>query len=87
MPDGRVSRVRFETLAFFCRSSPQQLGLSAGSHTPTLPLVYRQPRSTAYDGFWPALCPAPSLTLEPPRSRAPLRFPGVAEEAETWTAS
>ena len=37
IPDGRISRVRFETLAFFREPSHRRRGSSTGSHTPRLP--------------------------------------------------
>jgi len=37
MPDCRISRVRFEALAFLPWAFPAWRGLSAGSHTPRLP--------------------------------------------------
>ena len=37
IPDGRISQVRLETLAFFREPSRRRRGSSAGSHTPRLP--------------------------------------------------
>ena len=44
IPDGQISRVRFETLAFFRGPSQVWRGLNAGSYTPPPSLVCPQPR-------------------------------------------
>jgi hypothetical protein len=74
MPDGRISQVRFETLTFFCRSSPRLLGLSAGSHTPELPLVHLQPRSIAYVRFC-RLCVQPFAAFGTAKVQSPFALP------------
>jgi len=74
MPDGRISRIRFEALAFLPWAFPAWRGLSAGSHSPRLPrfahsLVPLPRRLT------PALCLTAALldgTAKCPESLCPM---------------
>src|SRR6266849_3034005 len=59
IPDGQISRVRFETLAFFRRPSQVWRGLNAGSvYTPAI-LVCLQPRLQSCRGVTPVLSSRP----------------------------
>ena len=71
IPDGRISQVRFETLAFLPWVYPASARLKRWfAYTPSS-VVYPQPRSTTYDGLTPALSPATALTMEPPSVQSP----------------
>ena len=71
MPDSRISRVRFEALAFLPRAFPAWRGLSAGSHTPQLPwfahsLVPPQASALRQHCVWPPRC-----SMDPPSAQSP----------------
>ena len=75
MPDGRISRVRFEALAFLPWAFPAWRGLSAGSHTPRLPRGLPIALFHCRVGFRPALCLTAALldeTAKCPESLRPM---------------
>ena len=64
MPDCRISRVRFEALAFPLWTFPTWRGSSAGSHPPRLPWFAHSLVSTADNDIAPALSLAAALLDE-----------------------
>src|SRR5713226_4988001 len=71
IPDGQISRVRFETLAFFQRPSQVWRGLSAGPCTPRhsgLPSASPPELSWRYAGF---IKPAAIRPSKPPSVLSP----------------
>jgi hypothetical protein len=71
MPDCRISRVRFEALAFPPCAFPAWRGLSAGTHTPRLPrfahsFVPQQTSASRQHCVWPPRC-----SMEPPSAQSP----------------
>ena len=71
IPDGRISQVRFETLAFPPWAYPASERLKRWfAYTPPI-LVCPQARSTTCVGSMPALCPTTALPMEPPSVQSP----------------
>ena len=71
IPDGRISQVRFETLAFPPWTYPASERLKRWfAYTPPS-VVCPQSRSTTCVGLTPALSPTAALTMEPPSVQSP----------------
>jgi len=71
IPDGRVSRVRFETLASLPWVFPSSPRVKRWFTCAPVSAVYPQPRSTSCVGLPPARCPAAALTTKPPSVQSP----------------
>jgi len=72
MPDGRISQVRLEALAFLPWSFPSEMKFKCWcTYAPSsLGLTTVSTHLVAY-GFWPVLCPTTVLTVSPPSAQSP----------------
>src|SRR5215469_5484811 len=71
MPDGQISRVRFETLDFPPWAYPTSARLKRWFAYTLSSVVCPQPRSTTCVGLSPALSPTTALPIEPPSVQSP----------------
>ena len=84
MPDGGISPVRFEALAFLPRTFPNEMKFKSWrTCTPSSLGLTTASTHLLTDGLWSVLCPTTLQTVSPPSAQSPFASCGYEPHGET----